>query len=208
MGCTDHEPLDRRPFPNVVGAIYVRVRTPGPGIYAVEGTAWTGWPGYRHAVAVNLPEAAVRNEGAVTMANLTRSPAARRGLAVLVAVVATLVVWVVEVPLLGFDLRARPVPGVAPVVVAPAAVAFVTLLAGLVAWGLLAMLERVTPLARRIWTIVAVVVFLISLIGPLGGGVTVTAAVGLACMHLVAAVVLIPLLARSATPGRSLGRPA
>jgi hypothetical protein len=132
------------------------------------------------------------------MPTLTRSKAATRALAVLVAIVATLVVWAVEAQLLGIDLRARPLPGAPIAVVGPPAVASFTLLAGLVAWGLLALLERVTTPARRIWIIVAVVALLVSLLGPLGGGVTVTAAVGLACMHLVAAAVLIPLLARSA----------
>jgi hypothetical protein len=132
------------------------------------------------------------------MPTLTRSKAGLRALAVLAAIVATLVVWAVEVQLLGIDLRARPVPGAPPTVVGPAAVASFTLLAGLVAWGLLAVLERVTTPARRVWIIVAVVALLISLLGPLGGGVTATAAIGLACMHLVAAAILIPLLAQSA----------
>jgi hypothetical protein len=91
-----------------------------------------------------------------------RSTAALRAVAVLAAIVATLVVWAVEAPLLGIDLRARP-PGAGPELVGPAAIAFAVLLAGLVAWGLL----------------------------------TVAAAVGLACMHLTAAAVLIPLLART-----------
>jgi Family of unknown function (DUF6069) len=134
------------------------------------------------------------------MSNVTRSTAAMRAVAVLGAVVATLVVWTVETQLLGIDLRARPVPGVAPVVVGPPAVVSFTLFAGLVAWALLAVLERVTPRVRGVWLTIAVVALLISLAGPLGGAVTATAAVGLACMHLAAAAVLIPLLARSAAP--------
>jgi hypothetical protein len=132
------------------------------------------------------------------MPNMTSSTAAMRALTVLAAVVATLSIWAVEALLLGIDLRARPVPGAPPVVVGPLAIAFVTLLAGLVAWGLLAVLERLTSRVQTVWVIVAVVVLLISLGGPLGGGVTVMAAVGLACMHVAAAAVLIPLLPRSA----------
>ena len=45
--------------------------------------------------------------------------------------------------------------GFAPVIV-------VTLVAGLVAWGLLALLERVTASAKTVWTAVAVAVFLLS----------------------------------------------
>jgi uncharacterized protein DUF6069 len=125
-----------------------------------------------------------------------RSTAALRAVAVLAAVVATLVVWAVEAPLLGIDLRARP-PGAPPQLVGPTAILFATLLAGLAAWGLLALLERVTEQGRTVWIIVAVVVLLASLILPLGGGVTMAAAVGLACLHLTAAAVLIPLLART-----------
>ena len=40
----------------------------------------------------------------------------------------------------------------------------------------------------------AVVALLVSLAGPLGRGVTASAAAGLACMHPVAAAILIPLL--------------
>ena len=134
------------------------------------------------------------------MSTVTRSTAAMRAVAVLGAVVATLVVWTVETQLLRIDLRASPVPGVAPVVVGPPAVASFTLLAGLVAWALLAVLERATPRVRAVWLTIAVVALVVSLAGPLGGAVTATAAVGLACMHLAAAAVLIPLLARSAAP--------
>jgi hypothetical protein len=136
-------------------------------------------------------------KGADQMSNVTRSTAALRALTVLAAIVATLVIWAVEARLLGIDLRARPVPGAAAVVVGPAAVVSFTLLAGLAAWGLLALLERLTSRARAVWIVVAVLALLISLAGPLGGAVTATAAVGLACMHVAAAAILIPLLPRS-----------
>jgi hypothetical protein len=132
------------------------------------------------------------------MPNLNRSTAVRRASVVLLAVVATLVMWGVEALLLGIDLRARPFPGVASQVVGPPAIATTTLLVGLAAWALLAILERVTPSGRTVWLAVAVVALLISLAGPLGGAVTASAAAGLACMHLVAAAVLVPLLAGSA----------
>lgn len=135
------------------------------------------------------------------MPNSNRSTAVQRALVVLLAIVATLVVWAVEALLLGIDLRARPFPGVAAQVVGPPAIATATLLAGLAAWTLLVILERVGPSARTVWIAVAVVALLASLAGPLGGGVTASAAAGLACMHLVAAAVLVPLLARSARQG-------
>jgi hypothetical protein len=135
------------------------------------------------------------------MSNLIRSSAVQRALVVLLAAVATLAVWAVEAYVLGIDLRARPVPGVAPQVVGPPAIAFTTLLAGLVAWALLAILLRLTPSGRMVWIVVAVAALLVSLAGPIGGAISARAAVGLACMHLVAAAVLVPLLARSARQG-------
>jgi Family of unknown function (DUF6069) len=131
------------------------------------------------------------------MSNGTRPTAALRALTVLAAVVTTLVIWAVEALLLGIDLRARPVPGAPPTVVTPLAIGSVTLLAGLVAWGVLAALERLTPRVRTVWIVVGVAVLLISLAGPLGG-VTVAATIGLACIHVAAAAVLILLLPRSA----------
>ncbi len=132
------------------------------------------------------------------MPNLIRSTAIRRTLAVLLAIVATLVVWAIEAYVFGIDLQARPVPGAPPQAVGAPGVASATLLAGLVAWALLAILERVTPSGRTVWVAVAVVALLASLAAPLGGAITGTAAIGLATMHVVAAAILIPLLARSA----------
>jgi hypothetical protein len=73
----------------------------------------------------------------------------------------------------------------------------VTLLVGLVAWGLLALLERMTSRATAIWTAIAVIVFLLSLLGPLGSGVNASSKVVLACMHVGAAAAIIPLMRRS-----------
>ena len=81
-----------------------------------------------------------------------------------------------EAYLVGIDLQARPVPGAAPQAVGAPAVASATLLAGLVAWALLAILERVTPSGRTVWVAVAVVALLASLAAPLGGAITGTAA--------------------------------
>ena len=125
-------------------------------------------------------------------------PARRRGrvLAVLAATAATLVVWVAAVPLAGVDLTARS--GATDQQVTPVAVGVVTLVAGLAAWGLLALLERFTGRARAVWAGIAVVVLLLSLLGPLGGGVGTASTVTLVAMHLVAAAVLIPMLFRTA----------
>ena len=79
-----------------------------------------------------------------------------------------------------------------------AQVVVTTALAGLVAWGSLALLERMTSRATAIWTAIAVVVFVLSLTGPLGSGVDASSKAVLASMHVAAAATLIPLMRRSA----------
>jgi hypothetical protein len=83
-----------------------------------------------------------------------------------------------------------------------AQVVVVTALAGLVAWGLLALLQRWTSRATAIWTAIAVVAFAVSLLGPLGSGVGASSKVVLACMHVAAAATLFPLMRRSAGMSR------
>ncbi|KAB1913848.1 DUF6069 family protein [Micromonospora sp. AMSO31t] len=125
-------------------------------------------------------------------------PARRRdrALAVLAATAATLVVWVAAVPVAGVD----PVVsnGGTEQSVTAVAVGASTLLAGLAAWALLALLERFTARARAVWTGAAGLVLLLSLLGPLGGGVGAAATLTLVALHLVAAAVLVPLLRRTA----------
>ena len=74
----------------------------------------------------------------------------------------------------------------------------VTLLVGLAAGGVLALLERTTSRARAIWTVIGVIVLVLSLFGPLGSGVNTSSKVALTCMHLAAAATIIPLMRRSA----------
>ncbi|MET7804573.1 DUF6069 family protein [Micromonospora chersina] len=125
-------------------------------------------------------------------------PARRRdrALAVLAATAATLAVWAVAVPVAGVDLAVRS--GGTEQSVTAAAVGVSTLLAGLAGWALLALLERVTARARAVWTGAAGLVLLLSLLGPLGGGVGAAATLTLVALHLAAAAVLVPLLRRTA----------
>jgi hypothetical protein len=81
--------------------------------------------------------------------------------------------------------------------VGPASVAFASLIAGLAAWGLRAALERIASRPRVAFSRIALAALVVSLAGPIGLGVTAAAAVTLACMHLSAAAVLIPAMARS-----------
>jgi len=129
----------------------------------------------------------------------TRPIRRTRALAVLGATVATLAVWAVAGPLAAVDLTVHLGSATAQHV-GPATVAIVSILAGLAAWGLLAMLEHLTPRAPTVWTAIALVTLALSLAGPLSSGATTAAKVALAGMHLAAAAVLVPMLTGSAVP--------
>jgi len=77
-------------------------------------------------------------------------------------------------------------------------VILVTAVVGLVAWGLLALLVRTTSRPALIWIVIAVVIFLLSLTGPLGSGVGTSSKVVLFLLHVGAAVPIIPMMYRSA----------
>jgi hypothetical protein len=123
----------------------------------------------------------------------TARVARSRALSVAGATLAAAAVWVVAVRLLGTHLLVRFGAG-APQTVGIDFVVGATLVASLCAWGLLALLERRTSRARTIWTVVAVVVLLVSLSLPLTAGVAVSTKAALALMHIAAASVLIPSL--------------
>ncbi|MEU8686319.1 DUF6069 family protein [Streptomyces sp. NPDC048611] len=127
-----------------------------------------------------------------------RSPWSARFLAVLGAAAATLVVWAIATVLLDVRLDVRMKPGAALQHIGPATVVLAGLVPGFAAWALLALLERLTPRARRVWTVLAVVGLALSLIAPLQSGATTGVKVTLLCMHLAAAAVLVPALARTA----------
>lgn len=125
-----------------------------------------------------------------------------RPLAVVSALAATLLIWLIADPLAGVDLTVRSGAGNDVQQIGPASVAFASLLAGLAAWGLLAVLERLARRPRMTWTVIASTTLALSLAGPIGLGQTNSAVAMLICMHLAAAGVLIPTLARS-TPRRA-----
>lgn len=80
-----------------------------------------------------------------------------------------------------------------------AQVIVVTVLVGLVASGLLALLERTTSRATVIWTAIAIIVFVLSLLGPFESGADTSSKVVLACSHVGAMATIIPLMRRSAS---------
>jgi hypothetical protein len=105
------------------------------------------------------------------------------------AVGAALVVWVLSVPVAGVDLTVGS--GSSRQTVGPAAVAVVSLLAGVAAWALLALLERRFRAGCRAWRITAWTVLALSLLGPLGAGATGAVLAILVAMHVVVGVTLI-----------------
>jgi hypothetical protein len=114
-----------------------------------------------------------------------------RGLSVGGGVFAAVAVWVLAVPLLGLHLIVRFGNGT-PQTVEVDFVVGASLIASLMAWGLLAMLERRTSRARTIWSVVAITVLLVSFSLPLSAGTTASTKAVLTMMHVAVAAVLIP----------------
>ncbi|TDU83534.1 hypothetical protein EV138_5998 [Kribbella voronezhensis] len=113
------------------------------------------------------------------------------GLAVGVA----LIWWAVLSQAAGIDLQAKQgsvthINGVSVFVA--------TLVTSLAGWGLLAVLERRTPNARNVWTLVATIFCLTSLGSPLLNGIGMDAKLALASLHLVVGAVVILGLRRTA----------
>ncbi|MBG6135633.1 DUF6069 family protein [Longispora fulva] len=133
----------------------------------------------------------------------TRFPQSRRDVlcrrttrlgVVLGATVSALISWTSLHRLAGIDLAVGR--GDAVRHVGAGSVVLATLVAGLAAWAALAVLERTTGHARRVWTVLALAVLVVSLLGPLGGA-TGSAQVGLAALHLTVGAILILALPRT-----------
>ena len=122
-----------------------------------------------------------------------------RLLVVVAAVLAALAVWAVAAYGVGVDVHAPQTADPAPQVGA-ANIVVVSAAASVAGWGLLAVLERLTERAAHVWAMIAAVVAVVSLIGPLTTpGFTGAGRVVLALLHLVVGAVVIPLLYRSST---------
>lgn len=120
----------------------------------------------------------------------------RRALAVTGAMTAALALWTVVGPVAGLGPEVRMEGEVRPV--GAGSVIAASLLAGLAGWALLAVLERLTRRPGRIWTPIALVVLVLSLLGPAGPAAGTTDLTVLLGLHLVVAAVLIPGLGRTA----------
>lgn len=117
-----------------------------------------------------------------------RTSSGRRALTVALAVVAALLVWAVCDPVAGVDLRVRS--GNGDLAIGAVDVGLGALLVGCAGWALLGILERVRGRARTAWTSVALVVLVVSLIGPMGA-VSVAACAGLLCLHVVVGLIIL-----------------
>jgi hypothetical protein len=131
---------------------------------------------------------------AATLSGMT-SLLARR-VAILAGTVAAALAMFLLLRGLAVDLTVRGGPHISAVTVALTA-----LFAALVGWAFLAVLERITTRPRRIWYPVALAVFLLSLLGPLGGTGT-GARLGLAALHLSVAAIVVPGLPRATGTAR------
>ena len=130
----------------------------------------------------------------------------QRVLTVAAAVVAAVLAWLIAVPIVGIDLLVRP-GGSAAQQVGLGSVVAVSLLASLLGWGFLALLERlVSRRALTAWTVVAVVVLMLSLSGPLTAATNAAVAIALVLMHLVVGAVLIMGLRRTTVRGQNSAR--
>ncbi|WP_433386223.1 DUF6069 family protein [Micromonospora sp. KLBMP9576] len=134
---------------------------------------------------------------AATHSERGRTPRWRaRALGVLLAVLATVLIWVVAVPVAGVDLEATVAEGEPPMQIGLGAVIATSLLLSLLGWGLLEFLERFTRRGLRIWVIVASVFTLVSLLGPTTAE-SGSAMLVLALMHLALGAVLIAAMTRT-----------
>jgi hypothetical protein len=119
-----------------------------------------------------------------------------RAATVLAAVAAAVLAWIVAGPFAGADLTVQqgdrdPMDiGIAPVVLT-------ALIAGLAAWGSLALLEHLTARAATIWTAIAAIALGLSLLAPLTAEAATGTRVSLVLLHLIVGGVLIAGLRRT-----------
>ncbi|MGS2615778.1 DUF6069 family protein [Micromonospora sp. LZ34] len=116
----------------------------------------------------------------------------RRALGVAAAVVACVLIWAAGA-VAGVDYTVRN-PGQPAMVLGPAAIITVSLGSALLGWAALAVLERLTRRGTAIWTVLAVVVALLSLLPVIATDATGGAKVALGAMHLAVPAALIALL--------------
>jgi hypothetical protein len=113
-----------------------------------------------------------------------------------VTVAAALALWAIVAPVAGVELEA--IQGTRQIHVGPGSILFASAAMSLAGWGLLAFLERRTPNARKVWTILAVAACILSLGSPLVSGIGVGAKLSLASLHLIVGATVVLGLRRTA----------
>lgn len=109
--------------------------------------------------------------------------------AVVLAVVGNAVVWLIA-RAAGVDFEVEP-PGQGVMTVALGPVIGITAVTALLAWAVLAVLERFTRRGYAVWLVIAAVVFALFLVPPLTSQATTGTRVSLLAMHVVEAAVLV-----------------
>jgi hypothetical protein len=127
----------------------------------------------------------------ITTDTATDTTARRTGRAITVVAAAAgaLLLWTVDGQWAGLDLAVRQGDTIQHI--GPAAVALTALVAGLAAWGLLALLERTVRRPVRTYRIIASIVLVLSFAGPLGSGVDTSSRLVLLAMHVTVGAALI-----------------
>ena len=127
-----------------------------------------------------------------------RARISRRGLRLLAvpgAALAVVMVWLLADKVAGVDLHQPAFSSTKAQALSAGFVAAVGVIAALLGWVLLAVLERLSVRGRRLWLGLSVIALLASLGLPLSGhGVSAGNRIALICMHLAAAAVLLPTL--------------
>jgi Family of unknown function (DUF6069) len=124
-----------------------------------------------------------------------------RPVAVALAALAALAVWIVGEQLFGVDVRQPAVGTGGPRDLTAGQIVAASVVAGLAAWLTLALLERLTRHARTAWVALASLALAGSLGAPLSApGIDGGSRLVLALLHLTVGALLIVLLARTARP--------
>lgn len=136
----------------------------------------------------------------MTEANMVVPPRGGRAatgdlVVVLTAVLAAVATWAVWTRALGVELVADS--GSGPREIGAAAVVLTSLVVGGAAAGLLRLMEAKLARGLRWWTVTAVAVWVLSLLGPLGA-TTASGVLGLVSLHLVVGAVVVLGLLRPA----------
>jgi len=131
------------------------------------------------------------------IAKQLHNPLKVRAFAVHNAVVAAIVVWAIEVHVLGIDLGTRFGPSGAVTTLWVGQIIGASLFVSLAGWVLLSLMERRLPHAAKIWTVTALGVVTASLALPLFATTSTASMVALIIMHLSIAAGYIPFMYRS-----------